>query len=111
VKFKDFFSFERMVTPVIIKILFFIGLVASVVGGIVVFITMLFGGISSGGFGPILGGLFGGLLSGALTIFLGALTIRVYTELLIVIFKINDNLTDIKTLLKKDQTEVSDISD
>ena len=110
-KFKDFFSFERMVTPVIIKILFFIGLVASVVGGIVVFITMLAGGISSGGFGPILGGLFGGLLSGALTIFLGALTVRVYTELLIVIFKINDNLTDIKTLLKKDQTEVSDISD
>jgi hypothetical protein len=37
--FKNFLSFERMITPIIIKILFYIGLIGSLVGGIVVFFT------------------------------------------------------------------------
>lgn len=53
-KFKNFLSFERMITPVIIKVLFYIGLVVSVIGGIVVFIGSVIAGFADGGVGSIL---------------------------------------------------------
>ena len=98
---KSFLSFERMITPVIIKVLFYIGLISSVIGGIIIFFSAVFAGFANGGFGSILLGLFGGLILGALTIILGALTARIYAELLILFFRINETLTDIKTLLQE----------
>ena len=100
-KLKNFLSFERMITPVIIKILFWIGLIGSLVGGIVVFFSSVIGGFADGRPGPILVGLLGGLIGGALVIFLGALATRIYAELLILAFRINETLTDIKDLLQE----------
>lgn len=97
---KQFLSFERMITPVIIKIVFYIGLAVSAIGGIVFFFAMLIGGFQDGGFGSILGRFLLGLLGGLLIIFLGALVTRIYSELLILIFRINETLTDIKNVLK-----------
>lgn len=98
--FKNFLSFERMITPVIIKILFYIGLVGSAIGGIVFFFTMLIGGFQDGGFGSILGRFLIGLIGGLLIVFLGALVTRIYAETLILVFRINETLTDIKQYLK-----------
>jgi hypothetical protein len=98
---KSFLSFERMITPVIIKVLFWIGLIGSLVGGIVFFFSTLIAGFARGGFGPIMGGLLGGLLGGAVIIFIGALGTRIYAELLILAFRINETLTDIKDLLQE----------
>jgi hypothetical protein len=100
-KLKNFLSFERMITPVIIKILFYIGLAGSVIGGIIVFFSAVIAGFADGGFGSILLGLFGGLIGGVLTLILGALAARIYAELLILFFRINETLTDIKTLLQE----------
>ncbi len=99
-KWKNFLSFERMITPVIIKILFWIGLVGSAISGIVVFFTMLIRGINNGGFGSVLGGFLLGLLAGILAFALGALVTRIYSELLILAFRINETLTDIKEILQ-----------
>lgn len=99
--FKSFLSFERMITPIIIKILFYFGLIGSLLGGIVFFFSTTIAGFARGGFGPILGGIFGGLLGGLLIIFLGVLLTRIYAELLILVFRINETLTDIKTLLQE----------
>lgn len=98
---KSFLSFERMITPIIIKILFYIGLIGSLIGGIVVFFGAIIGGITDGSAGAIIGGLLLGLIGGVLVIFLGILTTRIYAELLILIFRINETLTDIKTLLQE----------
>ena len=100
---KRFLSFERMITPVIIKILFWIGLVVSVVGGVALFFSVIIAGISDGSFASVVGGLLVGILGGALVIFLGALASRIYAELLILVFQINESLTDIKELLKNQQ--------
>ncbi len=100
-KLKNFLSFERMITPVIIKVLFYIGLVASVIGGIAIFIGSVIAGFMDGGVGAILLGLIGGLIGGILTVFLGALATRIYAELLILFFRINETLTDIKGLLQE----------
>lgn len=103
--FKNFFSFERMITPVIIKILFYIGLVASLVGGIIFFSSTAFAGIRFKGFNQILWGFFVGGLGGILIVFLGALASRIYAELLILVFRINESLTDIKVLLQEKSSE------
>lgn len=99
--FKNFLSFERMITPIIIKILFYIGLIASLIGGIVFFSITAFTGIRFRSFGEILWGFFVGGLGGILIVFLGALATRIYAELLILVFRINESLTDIKTLLQE----------
>lgn len=89
---KDFISFRKMLTPVIIKVLFWIGLGFSALYGIVLLFGGIIGGIVNGEFGLVIGGLLGGPIVAVL----GALGTRLYCELLIVIFQINDTLTDIK---------------
>ena len=96
--FRSFLSFERMITPVIITILFWIGLIAVAITALVVFFGGIIGGFNDGGFGSVVGGLFGG----PLVFVLGALMVRIYAELLILAFRINETLTDIKNELKKE---------
>ncbi|MFP4661125.1 MAG: DUF4282 domain-containing protein [Halanaerobiales bacterium] len=83
--FQKFIKFDKMITPSIIKILFWIGLGASVIGGLI----MLIGGIAARYGGGIQ------VLSGLLIIVFGPLFTRVYCELLILFFKINENITEI----------------
>jgi hypothetical protein len=76
-----------MITPTIIKIIFWAGVGASVIMGLIMLI--------SGAASPWGGGIqvFGGLL----TIVIGPLVTRIYCELLIVLFKMNEALQDIKS--------------
>jgi hypothetical protein len=82
----DFLKFDKMITPVIIKVIFWIGLVASVIIAL---------GMIISGLGSRLGGGIE-VLTGLVTLVLGPLMVRIYCELLIVIFKINDSLSEIK---------------
>jgi hypothetical protein len=75
----EFFSFRRMITPVIIQILFWIFTAIAVIGGLV----LLF----RGGAGTALGLVW---------IVVGPLVARVYCEILIVVFRINETLSDIR---------------
>jgi hypothetical protein len=79
---KSIFFFDTMLTPKIITFVYWLLLAASVIGGI----TFMFG--------P-----FGGFFKGLGIMILGALGSRIYCELLIVLFKINEN---IQALVKKD---------
>jgi hypothetical protein len=82
---KDWLSFDKMIAPIIIKILFWIGSVAFIIYGIVIIINSL------GRHGSV-AIFFGGLL----TMILGPIMVRVWCEILIVIFKIHDSLVDMK---------------
>lgn len=84
----DFWAFRKMVTPIIIQILFWVGVIACVVGGI--------GMIALGEqyYGPKMP------LKGVLLIIFGPLVVRVYCEILIVFFRINETLTEIKHVLE-----------
>ncbi|TAN45322.1 MAG: DUF4282 domain-containing protein [Candidatus Methanoperedens sp.] len=79
-------DFEKMITPVIIKILYVIGLVIVVLAGL----AMIIDGINSryGGAEKILGGI--------LIIVFGPLLIRVYAEIVLLAFKINQTLIEIR---------------
>ena len=91
-----------MVTPIIIKIFFWIGLVLSILTGIGVFIGALVMGFNDGSVGGILIGLFGGILGGLISLLLMGLITRIYAELLILAFRINETLTDIKQILERE---------
>ncbi|AXA37028.1 MAG: DUF4282 domain-containing protein [Candidatus Hydrogenedentota bacterium] len=87
---EDFLKFKKMITPIIIQILFWIGVVCSILIGLI--------SIASGANAPYGGG--GRVFWGLVWILVGPIITRVYCELLIVIFSINDTLTEIKNSLK-----------
>ena len=77
----EYLSFKKMITPLIIQIAFWIGVVVTVVMG---FVTM-----GQEGF-----------LQGLLLIIVGPIVVRIYCELIIIIFSINDTLRETHKLLK-----------
>jgi hypothetical protein len=84
---KDFWAFRTMVTPVIIQIIFWVGVLVTVVAGAVMLIY---------GIRHYEAGLGRYIYKGALLLCLGPLGVRVYCEILIVFFRINETLTEIK---------------
>lgn len=81
-----FFTFDKMITPSIIKIVFYLGIIASIISGL----AMIFSGINA---------YYGGgvqVFTGILTIVFMPIVVRIYCELLIVIFKIHESLIEIK---------------
>ena len=89
---EEYLSFRKMITPVIIKVLFWVGVAGSVIAGLVT----IAGSFQARGLG-VLAGFFGGLL----IMVLGTIIWRVYCELLILFFRMNDTLTDIRDNLAK----------
>lgn len=77
----DFLRFELMITPVLIQVVFWLAVAVSVVGGIVIMIAS--------GDAP-------GIGMGLLVIIFGPILARIYAEILIVLFRINDHLRQIQ---------------
>jgi len=90
-KADDFIKFRKMITPAIIQVLFWVGAVVSVLAGLVTMATSF--GRYGGGAVTFLGGLF--------MIVLGPVVVRIYCELLILFFRMNETLTEIKNGLAK----------
>ena len=86
---KKILDFDVMITPLIIKVLFWIGIAASVIIGLITIVE---------GFSAYYGG--GGIiLSGLLIIVLGPIGVRIYCELLIIMFKMFDTMKGIQRSL------------
>ena len=74
---KSIFFFDAMLTPKLITLIYWLLLLVAIISGL----GIMFSGMSLTSF---IGGLF--------TIILGAFFARIWCELLIVLFKINDNI-------------------
>jgi len=85
----DFLTFRRMITPVIIQVVFWVGVALCVTAGLMGIVR---------GVTESYGGTWG-FLSGLALLLLGPLMTRVYCELLILAFRINETLNDIRTSL------------
>jgi hypothetical protein len=90
-KVKDFFSFKKMITPILIQIIFWIFTAITVIGSIVKMITTK---------DSWSGEMWLNLL---LTLIIAPLLIRVFCEILLVVFSINRNLVDLKEKLLEKQ--------
>jgi hypothetical protein len=74
---EDLLSFRKMITPVLIQILFWLGILVVVTVGLVLVVG-------------------GALLQGLGLLIFGPIVVRVYCELTIVIFKIHEALETIR---------------
>lgn len=86
----DFLMFRRMVTPWVILALFWLGVGASVVVAAVLIIRAAVPG-SEGDLMSLAGGVA--------VLVLGPVATRVFCEVLILLFRMNETLTDIRTSL------------
>jgi hypothetical protein len=85
-KFSDFFSFEKLITPTVIKIVYWVGLIVILLGGLFSFFQM----ISLDGLTALL------TLVGTL---IGLLFWRVFCEGVIVAFNMLARMTEIRDAL------------
>ena len=81
---KEFLQFDRLITGSIIKYVYWVIAGLTVLGGVIAMLVALFSG-------DVLG-----LFSGLLVAVLGPIIIRIYCELLIVMFKIYETLVEIR---------------
>ena len=86
---QDFIKFRKMITPLIIQIMFWVGVAGTVIAALVMMVNSF--GRYGGGAASFLGGL--------VFLVVGPVLVRIYCELLILIFRMNENLTEIKDLL------------
>jgi hypothetical protein len=89
----DLLMFRRMVAPYLIMIVFWIGTVATIIGAL----ALMGFGVASGETQGLIVGLVGGFLG----LFLGPLIVRLWCEVMIVVFRINETLTDIRNEIHK----------
>lgn len=73
---KDILTFKTMITPLVVQVFFWLGIVMVVLGGL----------------GAIFTGQF---FYGLAMILIGPLLVRIYAELILVIFKINQGVQEI----------------
>ena len=76
----DFLSFRKMITPLFIQVIFWIAVVVSVIAALM---TMFQGGLS--------------IVIGLVFLVIGPFIARIYCELLIIMFRIYDELVAIRT--------------
>ena len=88
-RMEDFIKFRKMITPTIIQILFWVGVAGAVIAALVVMATSF--SSSGGGVIQFLGGL--------VMLVVGPVMVRVYCEILILFFRMNESLADIKDSL------------
>jgi hypothetical protein len=81
---RDILFFDNMVTPKIITVVYWLLLLLAVLGGL----GSMFGGY--GGFS------IGGFFLGLFYIVVGAVAARIWCELMIVLFKMNEALQDLR---------------
>jgi hypothetical protein len=77
----DFLRFETMITPFVIQAVFWIAVVVLIIAGVIQ-IAAADGGV--------------GVAIGLATIILGPLLARIYCEIVIVLFRVNDHLRAIQ---------------
>jgi hypothetical protein len=87
---KDFLAFRTMLTPFIIQGVFWLGVAICVLVGMLLIMLGV-----SGRFGTL------EVLKGVLLLLLGPVAVRIYCEVLIIFFRINETLTEIKHVIEE----------
>ena len=75
----DFLKFETLITPIVIQVVFWIASIVCIIVGL--------GQMVQGGFA---------MITGIVTLIFGPLAVRIYCEILILFFRMNDTLHEIK---------------
>lgn len=88
---KSFLNFDKFVTPSLVAIIYWLGLICVLVAGL----GMIFTAFS------VFGGGLKQVLTGILFIVFGALMVRIFCEAIMLSFRIYGRLTEIRDLLNR----------
>ncbi|HEX9883238.1 MAG TPA: DUF4282 domain-containing protein [Desulfobaccales bacterium] len=88
---RDFWAFRTMVTPLIIQVIFWVGAFVSLAVGAAM---IIYGATDYDRVGRH-------IWKGVLLFCLGPLAVRVYCEILIIFFRMNETLTEIKHAIEE----------
>lgn len=80
---KDFFTFKRMLTPILIQI-------SMIIGVIVLFMTGIYGMIAQHA-----------IIKGLIIIIFGSIVLRLIAEILVIFFRLNETLTEVSNTLTR----------
>ncbi len=94
---RDFLLFRRMVTPYIIMFIFWLAVILLVIGMVIGTVAVLADTNNNNA-------VIGLCIAWPIGLPFGILIIRIYCELLILFFRMNETLTDIKNGLSRNQT-------
>ena len=92
---RDFFLFRRMITPYIIMVIFWLAIVGLIIGLVAGTIGILATKDQTA--------ILGLCILWPVGLPLGVLVIRIYCELLILFFRMNETLTEIKNAVSRNQ--------
>jgi hypothetical protein len=92
----DVLMFRRMIAPWVIMVMFWIGVIGTIIGGLVFGVMGILAMVRVNALAG-LGMIFGALIGVPLWI----LAIRLYAELAMVLFRISETLTDIREMQEK----------
>lgn len=103
---KKFLMFDLMITPWIIRILYWISQTGIILTSIITFFRSPdpYRSYLQSGFERMFNG---GPLSALLILIFGSLVSRLFYEVLMVLFKISENTSDLKEIMKHNKTENS----
>jgi ABC-type multidrug transport system fused ATPase/permease subunit len=82
---EDYMSFKKMITPIIIQIVFWLAVVVVLIAGLILIVQ----GEQR--------------LAGLALIIVGPFVVRIYAELLMLMFRINETLTEVSNTLRQIQ--------
>lgn len=88
----DYLTYRKMIIPILVPVMFWLGAFISVAFGILLFVTSF--NVRDGGT------QFIQCLIGLAYIIIGPIIIRIWCELMIVVFRIYESLVEIKVLVK-----------
>ncbi|MFP4500985.1 MAG: DUF4282 domain-containing protein [Candidatus Hydrogenedentota bacterium] len=91
----DFFAFRKMITPTIIQIVFMLWVLGCIIAGVALIISAA--GVTSAGLVPgAPDQSIAQIVGGILVLVVGPLVGRIYCELMIVLFMVNEHLAAIR---------------
>lgn len=99
---RDYLAFRRMITPGIIQIVFWILIGVTVLGSVIGIFAGIFAMFTEG-----VGAGLAGIVLSIIYLVAGIVFVRIYCELIILFFRVNETLTEIKNLLANSNTDQS----
>ena len=89
---QDLMFFEKMITPLVVTYLYWLGILGSFISGLIIMFTNF---------------SFGSFLSGIIFFIFGVICSRVFYELVIILFKIHEKLTVVADNIKTKEKTVT----
>ena len=90
---KEFLTFRKLIAPVLIQVIFWLGTASAVIGGLIIVFTAPYYRVGSA------------ILSGVALILLGPVVLRIWAEFMTAVFRIHSSVSDLRDVAVREAYE------